>query len=164
MVKLLNLLTELQEANFSMLRDGMKASGYPISENTLTVYIKILEGRGDFERFDKKDRRDRREKWYRIKNKEHVDAQVNIYEANQFIENLKNPIYVYDKDKGRTTTVSVFCEWSNVQGKDRVTAEKRMKKAIWALPKIFKIFPMGDKFALVVTKSKKPEELSQVEK
>ena len=121
------------------------------SPTTLTGHLKALKKDGIIRLVI--DPENNKNLLYEIapESKERVNAEIDLYEAVQFIENLNNPIYSIKK-KG-TTTVSLFTEWKDV--KDRAKAQKQIDTIISGLTAIFKVSrPLGDKFAIVVTKTK----------
>ncbi|MGD0644725.1 MAG: hypothetical protein ABSA75_07460 [Candidatus Bathyarchaeia archaeon] len=146
-VKLLNIITELKEANFSILKEKMQ----PISDPTLSRYIKTLEEQPEkIEHFLKEDRR---ETWYKIKEDQRqvVNAQISQYQSIQFIEGLNNPFVFTDSRKGKT--VSLFIEWENVEKGSPL--EKSMGKAVNLISKLLPVNAIPGKFALVVTRDKR---------
>lgn len=84
LVKLLSIITQLGEANYSILLQKMQ----PISEPILSECISALEHDGKIEHFSKTH--DRREKWYRINAEKSklVYAEIGKNGAFQFIENF----------------------------------------------------------------------------
>jgi DNA-binding MarR family transcriptional regulator len=123
--RLLKLLDEHEDLDFSQLKDMLKVSG-----PTLSNYLTELEKDNRIEAtFNTEDRRRKR---YRIKSesREAVKSLLGQSEVIKFIEGFSNPIYVYEPPGKRKVSLAFFAAVSEKERKNTEITLRQIGKTL----------------------------------
>lgn len=143
--RLLLLLKHHGEITFKDLKEKMG-----VSDPTLTDYIKTLEKQEKIEHFFKA--RDRRKRWYRIRKERTklVETQLGKYEALKFVEEIDNPIYLYEQSKDGSRAMALFSSVPPTENREVWEKDLRKKTKLRLLLKVFPRLKKECDIALVI--------------